>query len=103
MSDGKFETGVFRRLLDAILPADKHGASKALVDESERGADHLFLFALGEDDALGITPHALLNRLHESARSDHGAPIARRDRPSCRRSGGARRRCPSPQAPRRAE
>ncbi len=58
ISARKFEAGVRRRFLDAILAADEHGASETLIDEGKRGADDLLLLALGEDDALGIAAHA---------------------------------------------
>ena len=47
-----------RGLVDAVLAADEDRLAEALVDEGQRGANHLLL-ALGEDHALGEFAHAL--------------------------------------------
>ena len=43
----------FAAVLHAVLAAAQQRGAEPLVHEARRGADHLFLLALGEDDALG--------------------------------------------------
>ena len=62
----KLDSGVGGGLADAILAADEKRAAEPLIDEGERGADDLFLFAFREDHALGEAPHALEDRLQRA-------------------------------------
>ena len=48
-----------------VLAADENGASQAFIDEGERGANDLLLFAFREDDALGLAADAVEDRLHQ--------------------------------------
>ncbi len=49
--------------LDAILPPDQDRGTEALRHERNRGAHHLLLLALGEDDSLGEAPRPLHHTL----------------------------------------
>ena len=51
------------RRLDAVLAADQHRRAIAAAGEQQRGADRLFLLALGEDDALRLGAHPLEDQL----------------------------------------
>ena len=77
--------GVSSRVLGRFAHAAPRGRSgsacRALMDEARGGADHLLLLALGEDDALGLAPHAARRRAAGRRRSDRAA------RESCWRIG----------------
>ena len=55
----EIDAGLARRLVNAVLASDEDGRAETLVDEGDRGADHLLLLALGEDHALRELAHAL--------------------------------------------
>ncbi len=64
--------------------------AEALLHEARRGADHLFLFALGEDHALGRAAQPARTPAATRRRPGRGADAAARDRRPCRRSACAR-------------
>ena len=71
MGHADFQIGVFgARLgdarLDDILAADKDRLAEPGILERGGGADHRFLFAFGENDALGIGAHARRDALEQS-------------------------------------
>ena len=61
----KFQSSLGRRMQHAVLAAHQDRPAKPLIDEGERGPNHLLFLALGEDDALRAAPHPLENRLHD--------------------------------------
>ena len=58
--------------LHDLLAADAGSRCRALVDVGDGGAHDLLLLALGEDDALGLPAHAVVDALQR--RGDRVAP-----------------------------
>ena len=69
---GNFDAGLFRGLPHAVLAADEQRRAEPLMHKARRRADHLFLFAFCENDALGVTAQPV-EHLHQSP-SDRIAP-----------------------------
>ena len=57
------DAGVPGVLLDDVLAADQDGGAEPLVGVGDGGAHHLLLLALGEDDALRLAAHAVVDAL----------------------------------------
>ena len=80
-----------RRLAHAALAADQERAAEPLVHEARRRADHLLLFALGEDDAPRLPAQPLKDAAAARRRSDRAGCAIAGDRRPCRRSACGRR------------
>ena len=89
------DAGGRRRLVDAVLAPDQDRRAEALVHEGHRGADDLLLLAFGEHHALRKLADALEDAVERAGdRIAPGRELRLVGR-ACRRSAGARRRCPS--------
>ena len=62
----KFDPGCRSRLENTLLASDQNGLAETLIDERNRGADHLLLLAFGEHHALGETAHAFEDAVERS-------------------------------------
>ena len=86
------DAGVPGVLLDDVVAADQDRRAEPLVDVGDGGAHHLLLLALGEDDALGLAPHAVVDALQR--RGDRVAPGRQLVARICRGRGSAARATP---------
>jgi hypothetical protein len=64
----QLDAGIAGGLAHDLLAADQNGGAEALIHEGDGGAHDLLLLALGEDDALRLAAHAVIDALE--GRSD---------------------------------